>query len=820
MKYSNARSSSFAAEDDRSAVEESQCQSVGFRVKCGLSPSELETLVAIELDRRSFIRLAGAAAGTIALGELLGPRALDTILAAGPEQVVAIACNTNCGGRCQLKAHVKDGVITRITTDDSSDAPGRPQLRACLKGRSLRNDVYHPDRLKYPMKRVGARGEARFQRISWDEAIGLIATNLRRVVDRYGPDAVFVHYASGNEGALNGATAARRLMNLLGGYLGYYNSYSSACLNYTAPFVAGYRDTSSYQTLPYSKLIILNGFNPAETIFETNSNYYLAQAKAKGAKVVVIDPRLSETAATFADQWLPLKPTTDTAFFVAMAQVMIAEELCDRAFLNKYCIGFDEEHMPKGVPAGLSFQNYVMGIADGTPKTPEWAAPITGIEANTIRALAREYATLKPAQLIQGLGPQRHAYGEHSVRAGITLACMTGNLGVLGGGWGGGEGGRRLGVPIGGLPTGPNPVKTRIPVFLWSEAIVRGTELTAADGVKEGPLRHNIKFNFNIAGNTLLNQHGDINRTAAILRDDRLCEFIVVSDHFMTPSARFADVLLPGDHSLERDDIGFPWSGEKYIVFGNKVLDPPGECKSDYWWLSRVADQLGIGGQFTEGKSQDEWLRQIVAETQRAEPTFPSYEALREAGVYREDPFPYVAFANEIKDPRKYPFKTPSGKIEIFSRTLHDMNHPQIPGVPKYIAAWEGPQDGLIRKYPLQCVGPHFKRRTHSTFDSTPWLEEADPQVMWISTQDAQARGIGDGDRVKVFNDRGALMIAARVTKRIRPGVVSIPQGAWYTPDKDGVCQRGCVNVLTSQRPTPLAHGNAQHTILVEVKKV
>jgi anaerobic dimethyl sulfoxide reductase subunit A len=148
------------------------------------------------------------------------------------------------------------------------------------------------------------------------------------------------------------------------------------------------------------------------------------------------------------------------------------------------------------------------------------------------------------------------------------------------------------------------------------------------------------------------------------------------------------------------------------------------------------------------------------------------------------------------------------------------MNKPEIPGVPKYIAAWEGPEDPLIRKYPLQCIGPHYKRRTHSTFDRTPWLEEADPQVMWISAGDANARGIADGDRVRVFNDRGALMISARVTKRVRPGVVSIPQGAWYTPDRKGVCQRGCVNILTSQRSTPLAHGNAQHTILVEVQKV
>lgn len=780
--------------------------------------------MAIELDRRSFLELAGGVAGCIAIGEVFGPIALQQILANDVSdrgtQVIPIVCNTNCGGRCQLKAHVKGGKIVQISTDDSPDTAARPQLRACLKGRAMRNDLYQPDRLKYPMKRVSVRGAGKFQRISWDEATDLIATNLKRVVGTYGPGSVLIHYATGNGGAINGSSAARRLMNLMGGYLGFYNSYSSACLNYTAPFVTGYRDTSSYQTLVYSKLIILNGFNPAETIFETNSNYYLGKAKDAGAKIVVIDPRLSETAATFADEWLPLKPTTDSALFVAMAYVIVTENLHDQAFLDKYCIGFDEKHMPKSVPEGHSFTTYVLGLADGTPKTPEWAARITGVEANVIRSLAREYATTNPAQLIQGLGPQRHAHGEESVRAGITLACMTGNLGKLGGGWGGGEGGRRLGLPLGGIPSGINPIKTRIPVFLWTDAIVRGTEMTAEDGVKDGPLRSNIKFIFNIAGNALLNQHADINRTIKILQDDKLCEFVVVSDHFMTPSAKFADVLLPGDHSLERNDIGFPWSGEKYMVFGNKVVEPPFECRHDYWWLSRVAEKLGLGQQFTEGKTQDDWLRQVIEEARKADPKFPTYEELSKAGGYREDPEPYVAFANEVRDPAKYPFKTPSRKIEIFSKTLYDMNNPEIPGVPEYIAAWEGPEDPLIRKYPLQCIGPHYKRRTHSTFDRTPWLEEADPQVMWISAEDAKLRGIADGDRVKVFNDRGALMISARVTKRVRPGVVSIPQGAWYTPDRNGVCQRGCVNILTSQKATSLAHGNAQHTILVEVQKV
>lgn len=776
----------------------------------------------ITLNRRLFLKLSGAAAGGIAAGEILGGPALDQVLsgkaARDGTQVFSIVCNNNCGGRCHLKAHVKDGKVIRISTDETPDSASMPQLRACLKGRATRNRLYHPDRLKYPMKRAGRRGEANFQRISWDDAVEVIAANLRRTLDRHGPASVYIQYGTGDCGAVSGVAAARRLMNLLGGYLGYYNSYSSACLRYTAPFVTGYRDTNSYQTLVQSKLIVLNGFNPAETVFETNSNYYLSQAREAGAKIIVIDPRYTETAATFADEWLPLRPTTDTALFLAMAHVIITGNLLDQGFLDRYCIGFDEDHMPSGVPAGESFRSYVLGLQDHLPKTPDWAAPITGIDANAIRNLAREYATTKPAQLLQGLGPQRHAHGEQSVRAGIVLACMTGNLGIPGGGWGGGEGGRSLGLGTGDLPAGPNPVKARIPVFLWTDAIVRGTEMTAEDGVQGGPLPSNIKFIFNLASNTLVNQHADVNRTIRILEDEKLVECIVVSDQFMTPSARFADVLLPADHSLERDDLGFPWSGEKYVVFGNKVVDPPSECRHEYWWFNRVAEKLGIGDKFSEGKTREDWLKQIVDRAKESNPAFPSWEELARTGLYREEPEAYVAFEKEIRDPAGHPFRTPSGKIEIFSKVLYDMNKPDITGVPKYIPAWEGPEDPLTKKYPLQCIGPHYKRRTHSVFDENAWMEEAEPQVMWISPQDAEARGIKDGTRVRVFNDRGALIIPARVTKRVRPGVVAIPQGAWYTPGKDGVCRRGCINVLTSQRPTPLAHGNAQHTILVEVQ--
>jgi anaerobic dimethyl sulfoxide reductase subunit A len=610
-------------------------------------------------------------------------------------------------------------------------------------------------------------------------------------------------------------------MNLLGGYLDYYNSYSSACLSYIAPFITGRKDTSGYDTLRFSKLVILNGFNPAETIFETNSNLWLAKAKEAGAKVIVIDPVYTETAATFADQWIPIRPTTDCALFAAMAHVILSENLHDQTFLDTYCIGFDESHMPEGVPAGNAYASYVLGRTDDQPKTPEWAEGITGVPAPVIRELAREYATAKPAQLIQGLGPQRHAYGELSVWAGIALAAMTGNIGVLGGGWGGGQSGRRNTLPFSiTIPTGTNPVKTSIPVFLWTDAIVRGTAMTEADGVRNGPLDSNIKFIWNLAGNTLLNQHADINKTAKILKNEALVEFIVVSDHFMTPSAKYADLVLPSDHSFERSDFGEPWLGDRYILLGRKAVEPPGECRHAYAWMSQVAEKLGVGNAFTQGRGVEGWLGAILAAAREADPTIPDWATLLEQGAHKMPANSYVAFAREIQDPARHPFATPSGKIEIFCQALYDRKHPEIPGVPKYLPAQEGPEDPLRSKYPLQCLGSHTKRRVHSTYDETEWMEEAEPHVLWMCPSDAGTRGISEDTPVKVYNERGALMIHAHLSHRIRPGVVVIPQGAWYTPDRDGVCQRGCVNILTHQRPTPIAHGNAQHTLLVEVVKL
>lgn len=737
------------------------------------------------------------------------------------EKMITTTCGHNCGGRCILRVHVCDGKVIRISTDNSEETDEFEQLRACERGRSYRERLYHPDRLKYPMKRVGKRGEGQFARISWDEAVTTIAEALKKITERYGPESRYINYGTGIGGALGEREFFKRLLTAYGGgFLNFHNSYSSACTKTATPYTFGTINTgSSRDNWLYSKLIILWGHNPAETTFGTNTTYYLKKAKENGAKIIVIDPRYSDSAAALADQWIPLLPTTDNALMDAMTFVMIEEKLYDKDFTDKYCLGFDEEHMPPDIPKDNSLKNYIFGQSDGIPKTPEWAEAITKVPAETIRSLARDYATMKPAALLQGWGPQRHAYGEQPVRGATVLASITGNVGILGG-WASGSG-LYSQIQLASLPQA-NQVKTSIPVFTWLEAITRGQEMGPSDGVENAEhLKSDIKFIASLAGNSLVNQHSDINNTIKILEDESKCEFILVSDEFMTSSAKYADILLPSTGFLERIDIILPWEYKDHAIFQNKAVEPEYERKTGYDWMIEVAAKLGVKEAFTQGKTYEDWARYIVDKTRELEPDFPAYEEFSKKGIYRKNvKGPVVAFSKQIEDFENNPFPTRSGKIEIFSSSLFAMNNPsEIPAIPKYIPSWEGPADPLKEKYPLQLIGWHSKRSTHSIAANSDWITAANPHELWINPVDAKVRKLANGDMVRVNNQRGELLITVRVTERIMPGVVAMPQGAWYKPDQNGVDRGGCINTLTKYHPTPLAKGNPQHTNLVQVEK-
>lgn len=727
----------------------------------------------------------------------------------GEEKVITTMCNSHCGGCCMLKVHVKDGVITRIETDDGEE----PQLRACVKGRAYRQRVYAPDRLLYPLRRIGERGKGEFERISWDEALETVAGEVRRVQDTYGPEAIFFQSSAGDIVSLNRSVPITKVLSLAGGFSTSWGLFSFEQGIYGELATLGSLDGSGRDDILNSRMIVLWASDPANTVAHTNTTWYLAQARDKGIKIIVIDPRYTDTAAAFADRWIPITPGTDCAMMIAMAYVMIKQNLQDQRFLDAYTIGFD------------LFKAYVMGDEDGIPKTPQWAEAITSVPASTIEELGREYATTKPAALITGIAAGRTAYGEQYHRAAITLAAMTGNIGRSGG-----TSGLRSWMSVSMLPAlrkgvlmmnVPNPLvkgpPTDFKTFLPARAKgVKGVGHVVAAKVPDALLRGkaggypaDYKLLF-IVNTNYPNQYLNLNKAVEGLKR---MEFVVTLEQFMTPAAKWADIVLPTCTFLEKTDVT---ESERltYLGFQNKCIEPLGESKSQFQIAKEMAAKLGIPD--FEGLTEEGIVRDVVVKGS----TVPDYDDFKKRPVYRVYPSdrPHVAFSQQIEDPENYPFPTPSGKIEIYSQQLADMNDPRLPPIPKYIEPWEGPNDPLAKRFPLQLITLHARRRAHTQGETIPWLRETQLQGLQINPVDALSRGIAGGDRVKVYNDRGTTMLPAIVTRRIKQGVVTIPEGAWYDPDDNGIDRGGGPNVLTKDEPSP-GGGYVTNTCLVQVEK-
>jgi anaerobic dimethyl sulfoxide reductase subunit A len=445
------------------------------------------------------------------------------------------------------------------------------------------------------------------------------------------------------------------------------------------------------------------------------------------------------------------------------------------------------------------------------------------VDAETIVSLAREYAGTKPAALMDCQGPARSAMGEQYIRCAATLSAMTSNVGRPGGSACGGL----MGIPVGhmfrmsAIPPGKNPfemdgpnvkgtldirmrVIKRVHINKIFDAILEG---------KQGGYPSDIKLMWSMCNN-YLNQTGNSNKAARALHK---LEFFCAQELFMTAQARYADLLLPVTSAAERSDLTRPWPSGPYFTFMNRALEPLGECKSDLDIVSELAERLGIEG--FNPHTEDEWLKMFVNLNPEYQQHIKNYDKFREDGIHRVKlDEPIIAFKEQIDDIENNPFPTPSGKIEIFSQRVADLNKPGTPPIPKYMPTPEDRNDPLFEKYPLQLLTPHPKNRVHSELYLVPWLREVDEHRAWINPVDAELREIKDGDEIYVFNDRGKVAIKAWVTTRILPGVVCIFEGAWYNPDKDGVDRGACANTLTKDA---YSGGGAAvlNTSLVEIEK-
>ena len=718
------------------------------------------------------------------------------------ETVVTSTCGHNCGGRCVVNAHVVDDRIVKISTDPARWQPEMPPLHACARGVGQIERLYHPERLQHPMRRVGPRGSGQFERISWDEALDHVAREMLRIRRRYGNASIVDASRSGNTSMLHGATVSKRFFYKFGGCIDLWSNMSAEAEVFAVRMTFGAKadyKTAGREPTDYvnSKLIVMWGWSPADGTFGTGTQQYLKEAKARGVRIVCVDPRRTRTSTALADEHIFIKPSTDAAALIAMAYVIVSEGLHDQAYCDRHVLGFDDEHLPPGAPAGASYKSYLLGLGDGIPKTPEWAAERTGMSAETIRRLAIEFATTKPAALQCGYAPGRTAFGEQFHRAAYALAAITGNIGVVGGNSGVSNGvtGRS---GIGGLPAGSNPIDARVATPLLADLLARG---------KAGGYPGDVKMIYS-AGGDLFNQCPNANKMAASLDG---VELIVGQDHFLTPTVRHADIVLPATTFWERNDVHTPWAGAgHYAIFMKQAIPPMYECRNDFDIFADLAARVGINDY--NDKSEMQWLREL---TSRA---IEDFDTFADKGVARfAPPQDAVAFAAQIRDPESHRFTTPSGKIEVYSMALaakpdyYGLGH--IPAIP----TWIDPVTPAAR-FPLMLCSPKSRARTHSIHGNQPRLARVDPDDVWMNPADAAARGIANGDRVRVFNDRGSTMLPVKVTRRIMPGIVSIKEGAWFTPDVTGTDTKGCANVLSQDRAAPCG-ATTYNTNLVEVER-
>ncbi|HMW53673.1 MAG TPA: molybdopterin-dependent oxidoreductase, partial [Rhodocyclaceae bacterium] len=551
--------------------------------------------------RRSFLKTTAAGAALSAAGGGLLEMALDgkpaNAFAYAPHYTddqlttVVTSCDHNCGSRHMLVAHKKGDVIVRLSTDDGryqiggafgKDTVAEPQLRACLRGRSYRSRLYSAERILYPMMRVGERGEGKFKRVSWDDALNHIAAKMVELKSKYGPTAILDQaYAGTSYGVLH---KSDQIEGLLARFLGMFgcrtNSWSvpsyqgtTASSRWTFGTI---QDGNEDDAFAYSKLIIMWGWNPAYTFHGGNTFYYMRLAKQQGCKFVVVDPQYTDSAAAYDAWWIPIRPNTDAAMLAGMAHYIFTNKLQDQEFIDDYVQGMDEGTMPDWAKGQENFKDYILGKYDQTPKTPEWAAQICGVPADDIKKLADLYARTKPAALKASWGPGRNAYGEQYNRMAAALQAMTGNIGILGGsaeGVGKGWHAESVAYPYDEFA---NVWWGSIKSDRWAHCVlnypnVKREEvgLWPRDDELDGKIP-NIKAIW-WHGSDWFNQLTNINKEIEAVKK---LELVVCADSTITPSGLWADVLLPIATHFERHDVALPWYKGHYYIHRPKTIEP------------------------------------------------------------------------------------------------------------------------------------------------------------------------------------------------------------------------------------------------------
>ena len=681
---------------------------------------------------------------------------------------------------------------------------------------------------KGPGAAADKRGMEPFVELPWDEALDRVAAELKRVKEMYSNRAIFGgSYGWSSAGRFHHAQSqVHRFLNAIGGYVRHMDSYSLGAARVLMPhIVAGMEDLMSMHTswdvlAEHCKLFVTFGGAPHKNAQINAGGAMVHRLKdglygmrARGVRFINVTPTAEDLDTGGDIEWLAIRPNTDAALILALCNVLLTEKLYDRAFLDRCTVGFDR---------------FAPSLAN---RTPEWAEGICGIPAARIRALAREMAATRTTVNINW-SLQRSHHGEQPFWALVTLACMLGQIGLPGGGFGASYGPTNImgsDSPLFSGPTlsqGTNAVPDFIPVARFTDMLLNpggripynGQEITYPD----------IRLIYWAGGNPF-HHHQDLNRLRGAWRKP---ETIVFNEQFWTPAAKMADIVLPATTGLERDDIGYA-RREPFLIAMKKAREPIGEARDDYWIFSEITRRLGAGDVYTEGRDTLQWLAHMYEEgrqkSAKAGIAFPSFEEFWESGIVEakgENREP-VMLARFRADPAVHPLKTPSGKIEIFSETIASFGYDDCPGHAVWLEPIEWLGSKQAERYPLHMLSDQPTDKLHSQLDHSPHAKATKVkgrQPVTMHPDDARARGLADGDLVRVFNDRGACLAAVRLTERIHRNVVRLSTGAWFDPELSGsntpLEKHGNPNALTLDiGASKLSQGCIAQTCLVEIER-
>jgi anaerobic selenocysteine-containing dehydrogenase len=663
------------------------------------------------------------------------------------QTVVKAACPHDCPDTCAMLVTVEDGRALGVRGD-----PDHPFTAGglCVKVNNFVDTVYATDRVLYPMRRTGPKGSGQFERISWDDAIAEIVAKFKGVISEYGAEAILPVSYLGTQGILNGLNAGDPLFNRMGATIGERTYCDSGCCTAYAMTVGATAGVDP-ESLVHSKFILIWACN----MISTNLHLwkFVAEAQRRGAKVVVVDPVRTRTAK-HADWHLPIRPGTDGALALAMINVIINEGLTDEAYVRDHTVGYDE--LKERV------QQY----------TPEFAAAETGLDAEDIRTLAREYAAAQPSLIRIGVAIERHAGGGQTVRALASLPALVGAWRHVGGGI--------LQLPLWAFPV-------NWPAFLGAEMIKPGTRvlnqfLLGRHLNGEVPLDPPIKALMVYNSNPVVVCPEQDKMIEGLRREDL---FTVVSEHFMTDTADYADIVLPATSQLEQQDIMFSW-GHLYVTLNQPAIEPLGEAIPNTELFRRIGRAMGYTEEYFTRSDDD----MIAASFDWSAPAMQgiTVESLKETGWARlnlPDPDTYAPHAEGN-------FPTPSGKTEfvasiaaggnfvlpLFRQGSNDHQPGQpVDSLPHYIppreSSWAGGRG-------LNLISPKAHSYLNSSYGDQPAQRRiaGEPTII-LHPKDAADRGIADGAEVRVFNERGSFVVLAKISDEVAPGVACTYVGGW-----------------------------------------